>query len=263
MTKATLDADTLLRLVRKLGHDIRAPLGALISTSDMLAEGVYEPLNPKQAKANERIQRNSRRVLAVLDDFITFAKADAGHIEPVLRNFDPRQTLIECCDQVRAMADSKGLALELTIEQVIPNHLIGDQVLVGRALMALLWNAVAFTQVGEIHVYSDWTDDDHWLIRVQDSGPGITPELVPQIFEPFWRGEDRPQLPTAGAGLGLPLAKSLARLMDGELILERSDASGSSFCLLLPMLAEPEPEAPFILVQDNQVVEAFTSPPHG
>lgn len=255
MTKATLDADTLLKLVRKMGHDIRAPLGALISTSDMLAEGVYEPLNPKQAKANERIQRNSRRVLAVLDDFITFAKADAGHIEPMLRSFDPRQALIEWCDQVRAMANSKGLAVALTIEQIIPNHLIGDHALIGRSVMALLWNAVAFTHEGEIHVYSDWTDDDHWLIRIEDSGPGISPELIAQIFEPFWRGEDRPQLPTAGAGLGLPLAKSLARLMDGDLALERSDANGSAFCLLLPMLAEPEPNTPVILVQGNPVVE--------
>ncbi len=235
MTKGVLDADVLLKMVRKMGHDIRAPLGSLISTSDMLAEGIYGPFNPKQAKANERIQRNSRRVLAVLDDFITYAKAEAEQIDPIPKPFDPRQCLVTCCDQVRSAAAEKGLSLELTIEQMTPPSLMGDEILISRIVMALLWNAVAFTHQGGISVYSDWTDNSRWLISVQDSGPGIAADIAPHIFEPFWRGEDRPQMPTAGAGLGLPLAQALAHLMQGELVLAQSSPDGSTFYVELPM----------------------------
>ena len=69
-----------LQLLRKMGHDMRVPLNTLISTGDMLVDGVYDPLTSKQAKAALRMQRNNRRLLAMLDDFMTYVKAYAGDL---------------------------------------------------------------------------------------------------------------------------------------------------------------------------------------
>src|SRR5689334_16356405 len=102
-----LNVGELVQLIRKMGHDIRAPLGSIMSTSEMFAEGYYDPLTPKQTRANERIQRNSARVLTLLDDFVTYIKAEAKDIEPVIQSFDPKVSLTEWCGKVKAHAEQK------------------------------------------------------------------------------------------------------------------------------------------------------------
>src|SRR5512142_851067 len=78
-----------IRLLRQMNHDLRNPLNALIATAGMLSEGIYDPLTPGQARAVERIERNSRRIVALLDDLITYAKADAGEYSLEVKDFDP------------------------------------------------------------------------------------------------------------------------------------------------------------------------------
>ncbi len=95
-----LETDILISLLRKLGHDMRVPLNTIMSTGDMLAEGIYDPLTPKQARAITRLQRNNYRLLAILDDFITYVKAESGEIMVNPKPFDPRQMLGEWGNQV-------------------------------------------------------------------------------------------------------------------------------------------------------------------
>lgn len=231
-------AEVLVKFIRHLGHDMRAPLGSLISTTDMLLTGVYEPLTEKQTRAAERMGRNGRRTLAMLDDFVTFIKAEAGELVLTARPFEPRARLLACCERIRAAADEKALTIVLETRPEVPQQLFGDEVVIERLMMALLWNAVAFTTAGEIRVYSAWNADTGWTIEVRDTGSGVTPEDAEHIFEPFWRGLERPQLPTAGAGLGLPLANALATQMDGSLRLTRTGIEGSVFTVILPLKTE-------------------------
>jgi signal transduction histidine kinase len=224
----------LVQLIRKMGHDIRAPLGSIMSTSEMFAEGYYDPLTPKQARANERIQRNSARVLTLLDDFVTYIKAEDKDIKPFISSFDPNASITEWCNKVKAYAEQKGLSFHLVFSEQIPTPLQGDPTIISRIVQALLWNAVAFTREGDIWLESDWTPQDGWTITVRDSGIGIPTEDRPHIFEPFWRGQERPQVPTAGAGLGLAVSSALARLLNGELSLKETDPKGSTFSVRLP-----------------------------
>lgn len=235
MTDESINIDTLIELLRKMGHDIRAPLGSVISTVDMMAEGVYDPLTPKQVRANERVRRNSRRVLAILDDFVTYVKAEAGQINLTAKPLDPRANLSEWCGQIQSTCEEKGLVLHVTTNECVPSHFIGDVTVIGRAVLPLLWNAVSFTSEGGIWVDSDWSDGQGWSISVRDSGMGIPADHVPNIFEPFWRGEERPQVASAGAGLGLAVSLSLIHLMKGQLILERTGPQGSTFRLHFPL----------------------------
>jgi two-component system, NarL family, sensor histidine kinase BarA len=221
-----------VELLRKMGHDMRVPLNTLISTNDMMVQGVYDPLTPKQTRAAIRLQRNSHRLLAILDDFVTYIKADTDDLVLNAKPFNPRTQLQEWSDQVRSTVEDKKLRLHLTTAETLPLTLIGDESALKRIILALLWNAVAYTAEGEIRITSDWTDNEEWLISIQDSGVGIADCDLPHIFEPFWRGEERPQVPTAGAGLGLPLALGLAKLMGGSLILKETGAKGSIFCVL-------------------------------
>jgi signal transduction histidine kinase len=234
MNEAPLPSDKLTELVRKLGHDMRAPLGSIISTSEMLGDGFYDALTPKQLRANDRIQRNSQRVLAMLDDFVLYVKAQEGQLDLTPKEFEPRVCLTDWGKQVAPTAEKKGLSLHLTTQERVPNKFVGDFALIGRTVVPLIWNAVSFTAQGDVWVDSDWTDQT-WVIKVRDTGPGIAAEHVPHIFEPFWRGEERPQVATAGAGLGLAVARALAKSLGARLMLEQTNNEGSIFSLALPI----------------------------
>jgi signal transduction histidine kinase len=237
MIEDSLFYTKLTDLIRTLGHDMRAPLGTIISTSDMLAEGFYEPLTPKQQRATERIRRNSHRVVAMLDDFVTYVKAEARQLELTEKPFDPRACLTEWCQPIIPTAQDKGVTLHTSTHERVPAMLNGDSSVISRAVIPLVWNAAIFTSQGDIHIETDWSDDDQWIIRVRDSGPGIPSSAIPHIFEPFWRGEDRSQTPTSGAGLGLAVASALAKALSGSLILEHTGAEGSTFSLKCPCFA--------------------------
>jgi signal transduction histidine kinase len=230
-----LETSEYVQLLRKMGHDMRVPLNTLISTSDMLIDGAYDPLTPKQEKAALRLQRNNHRLLAILDDFLTYIKAETGDLLLTPKSFDPRAQLDVWCAPIRKIAEEKGLVFNLSISDSVPVVIASDEIALKRILQALLWNAVAHTSQGEIQVSSDWTAKQEWFIRVRDSGSGVSDSDLPHIFEPFWRGEERPQLPTAGAGLGLPMAVALAKLMGGSLSLQETTTQGSSFCVELPV----------------------------
>jgi signal transduction histidine kinase len=228
-----LEKSDILHLLRKMGHDMRVPLNTIISTGDMLIQGTYDPLTPKQEKAVMRVQRNNYRLLAMLDDFMTYIKADAGELTLNPKPLDPRSQLSEWSDPVRQACEEKGIVFRLIIADQVPMLLTADETAVKKIIQALLWNALAHTSVGEIQVTSDWTAERQWLIAVKDSGSGIADSDLPHIFEPFWRGEARPQLPTAGAGLGLPLSLALAKLMGGDLTVQGT-TGGSHFCVRVP-----------------------------
>jgi len=235
----------LTDLIRTLGHDMRAPLGTIISTSDMLAEGFYEPLTPKQQRAAERVRRNGHRVVAMLDDFMTYVKAEARQIELSDKPFDPRTCLTEWCQPMIPTAQDKNVTIHVVTHERVPAMLSGDSAVISRAVIPLIWNAVIFTAQGDVHIEADWTQDEHWVIKVRDSGPGIPQAALPHIYEPFWRGEDRPQTPTSGAGLGLAVASALAKVLSGSLTLEQTGAEGSTFSLKCLCYAhQPDQAAP-------------------
>ncbi len=229
-----IETAELIALLRKMGHDMRVPLNTVISTGDMLLAGAYDPLTPKQLKAVERLQRNNHRLLAVLDDFLTYVKADAGQLELHPQSFDLRVQFPLWYDPIRKGAEQKGLKIQIMIADDVPASITADESILKRIVQALLWNAFAFTNEGEIHVRLEWTVSKELAVTIKDTGSGIPPEEVAHIFEPFWRGSQRPQMPTANAGLGLAVAQVLSKAMGGSVTLKETNSSGSIFCLKFP-----------------------------
>ena len=132
-----------VQLLRKMGHDMRVPLNTLISTTDMLVDGAYDSLTPKQEKAALRLQRNNRRLLAILDDFLTYIKAQTGDLLLTPKSFDPREQLNAWCAPIRKITEEKGIVFNLSISERVPATITGDQTALKRILQALLWNSVA------------------------------------------------------------------------------------------------------------------------
>jgi signal transduction histidine kinase len=229
-----LETSEIVQLLRKMGHDMRVPLSTVISTSDMLNKGIYDPLTPKQAKAVARLQRNQHRLLAILDDFVTYIKAETGDLPLSWKPFDVNSRLAAWAEPVRLVIEEKGLVFRMVTPEPVPQTLTSDEAMIERIVTALLWNAVTHTTQGVIEIHSQWTTD-HWLLTIKDTGSGISEQEMPHLFEPFWRGEMRAQIPTAGAGLGLPMSLAIARRMGGNVSLKETSPQGSSFCVQLPI----------------------------
>jgi signal transduction histidine kinase len=227
-----------VRLLRQMNHDLRNPLNALIATANMLSEGIYDPLTPGQARAVERMERNSKRILALLDDLIAYVKAEAGEFKLDVKEFNPHRMLDDVQEQCNAAARAKNIAFLVTSDETLPPTLRGDEAAIRRIILALSWNAISFTPKGAVEITSEWSDG--WSIAVTDTGPGIPISCRPHLFEAFWRGEAAGSpVPTSGSGLGLALARALAKLMKGDVILKSSSLQGCTFLVRLPLLTSP------------------------
>jgi signal transduction histidine kinase len=232
-SSAGMDAAELVRLMRQMNHDLRNPLNATLATANMLSEGIYDPLTPGQERATQRIERNSKRVLALLDDLFGYIKAEIGEYPLVSDDFDPFLLLNKIRIECESLAEAKNLSLILTTTDAVPSTLRGDQAVIRRIILALVWNAISFTAQGKVEIISGW--DDGWVVTVSDTGIGIPASAIPRLFETFWRGETGGTwVPTSGSGLGLASARSYARLMKAALSLRESSREGTSFAFRFP-----------------------------
>ncbi len=239
MSEEMMIGADFVHLLRKLAHDMRTPLGTVISTADMLEKGIYEPLQTKQTRANERIQRSSRRSLAILDDFVTYIRAVTDDLIINTIPFNPAIILTQWEQKFAVDAQAKNLELSFLHTSSYPENVVGDMAMFQQAVLPLWANALSFTEQGFIRIESQWSDHNEWIILVTNSGTMISFDESSHVFTPFWRGEHRFVTSTASAGLGLSVSRALARLMSGDVELIQSDSSQTTFQIKVPFVNVP------------------------
>jgi signal transduction histidine kinase len=217
-----------------LSHELRTPLGTLDGFIELLALELAGPLTDRQRDYVARLQRASAHVLRIVEDLFDLTRIEHGRARVRLAPFDVRDTLRDAAELVRPRADRAGLRLhaELPAHEVLA---YADADRVRQILVNLMANAVKFTGRGEI-VVGVTVAGARTRVCVRDTGPGIPAALHEKVFEPFYQlgvkggaGDDG-----AGAGLGLAVSRSLARLMAGDLTLESEVGGGCAFTLELP-----------------------------
>lgn len=225
--------ELLDKLLRPLAHNARSPLNSIIGTSDLLLEGAYEELNARQTRAVTRVRRNGDKLLMLIEDTMTYIKAELGELNLMKSPFDPRSTILNTLDVLKPQAEKNNKVFQLHLADSIPPLLKGDDPTIHRILLAVCYNAVLYSDEALITIESDYVDE-RWRIRVTDCGPTI--EEPDKIFEPFWRGSTVVvEGLSSGYGLGLPLANALARVMGGCVSLEKYSGNGNRFCIELKL----------------------------
>lgn len=226
--------------VARLSHDIRTPLNAIAGYTDLLLSGVRGPLTPEQAADVERIQRSERHLVSLVGTILDYAKLEVGEVRYALTEVP----VVQLLEAAETMVAPQLAARDLTLE-VLPASrqlaIFADADKVRRILVNLLTNAVKFTPPGERILLSAAADGTGVAIRITDFGPGIPPELLPAIFEPYVQLAPGA---TGATGLGLAIARDLALGMGGDVTVTSTVDMGSSFVLHMP--APPgTPRAPF------------------
>lgn len=214
-----------------MSHELRTPLTAVVGYADLLEAGIPGPVNDEQAVQLRRIKESSWELLELIDGILGYARFEREEPEVVKEWVDVTEVVDEAVAVIRTSLEEKGLELEVEIAADLPS-LYTDRIKLRQILVHLLDNAAKFTAEGTVSLR---VRKDHvWLrFAVTDTGAGIPREDQERVFEPFWQGERAETRTAGGTGMGLSLARRLARLLGGGIRLESRPGEGSTFTLLL------------------------------
>jgi signal transduction histidine kinase len=231
LRQAELAAEAKSLLLTTISHELRTPLNSIAGYVELLRLSLPE-ITPDQERFLARIEASQHHMLSLINDVLEFATQNSGQVQ-----YDVADVSV-----LKVLSEVEGLEMP-QVEQAhlsfacagCPEWLFvrADAVRFRQILLNLLSNAIKFTPPGgTVSVRCQW-DADRAFITMRDTGPGIPPDKVNAIFEPFVRlntgGVRRP-----GTGLGLPISRAFARAMGGDLWAEKQTGGGSAFTLTLP-----------------------------
>lgn len=223
----TIERESALRraLVADVAHELRTPVTVLQGSCEALVDGVEPPTPDRLASLHEEVLRLGRLV----GDLETLSSAEAARFGLEREVVD----LGSIADQSAARLASYFEAGDLTLERDLqPTHVIGDPSRLSQLMDNLLGNALKFTPPGGRVVIETRSDEDHALLRVSDSGPGIPDAELPHVFERFWRGEQARGV--AGSGIGLAVVAELVEAHGGGVDVSSRPGEGATFTVRLP-----------------------------
>jgi PAS domain S-box-containing protein len=216
-----------------MSHELRTPLNAIGGYTDLLTLGLGGPTTPEQLDYLERIRRSQQHLLGIISDLLNFSRIEAGTLTYEIRHLSLKQVI----DGVVPLIEPQAEAKEIILKTDTTSHdcmVLGDRAKVDQILLNLLSNAIKFTESkGHVTVLCKESGDTA-SIEVVDTGPGIPPNKLEAIFEPFVQLGRSLSSAHEGTGLGLAISRELARAMKGNLSVSSTVGSGSTFTLTLP-----------------------------
>ena len=222
--------DHMRRFVADASHELRTPISIIRGEADVALTHERGATEYKQALA--LVLDESRRLSRLVDDLLNLARADAGRVKLRVEEFYLNDLLAECCRSAQTLAGARRVTLECAPHDDLAFR--GDEVLVRRMVMNLIDNAIRYTPAGgRVTVSLDSRGSDI-SIRVADTGTGIAPEIVPHVFERFYRGDKARSRQDGGFGLGLSIVKWVAESHNGTVDLSSAPGAGSTFTIRMP-----------------------------
>ncbi len=247
LRRAKADAEAAMhaqaRFLAMMSHEMRTPMVSIIGFTDLVLAGSLEP-GPRARL--QHVRDASHGLLALLNDVLDFSKVEAGLLELQADPFDLAAVVESCRAIVAPSATDKGLALSVMMPEALPTCRIGDAGRLRQVLLNLLSNAVKFTAAGAITIEVAPMPDGRLRFTISDTGVGISPDRLPDLFKEFSQADRHRTSRTGGAGLGLAICRRLVTLMGGDIGVESRLGGGSRFwfAISLPEALQPGPAAP-------------------
>ena len=240
-----------------VSHELKTPLTSIKGFLQNLLDGVTGPLNEKQQRYLSRMLDNAERLIRMIEDLLDRTRIQSGRLDLVPSEIDMGHCVGEAVEQLRLLAQAKRQTLDVVVPPV-PLMVWADRDRLIQIVTNLLQNAVKFTpEGGSILVTVRQENQMLAGVSVRDTGPGISPEFLDQIFDPFFRVKQA-RSGTKGLGLGLSIVRTLVELQGGTIVAKSEPGQGAelSFTIpLLPALAAPlagtSAESPRILIVED------------
>lgn len=240
LEKANSAAETANRakteFLTTISHELRTPMTAMLGFADILQR---EPDHPEFFERVETIRRNGEYLLALINDMLDLSKIEAGKVAIEKQQVD----VVQLTEDVRTLMDvrakEEGIPLSISFDTPVPRFVTSDRIRMRQILVNLISNALKFTNEGRVRVRIGLHKDDQLrdalVFEVEDTGVGIAPEGLKQLFQPFTQLVRESKHRYGGSGLGLSISKRLAERMGADITVESTLGIGSRFCLWHPV----------------------------
>jgi signal transduction histidine kinase/DNA-binding response OmpR family regulator len=226
--------------VATASHELRSPLTSIKGFVELLSTS--EGLDPRQREFLDIVLVSTNRLVDLVNDLLDVARVEAGRIEIHRRPIDLREIIDECAALMRPRVAEKRQTLDVDVPPGLPRAL-ADPSRVRQILTNLLTNAHAYTPEGGRLAIAAHATGASVSLAVSDSGVGIPPEELENVFDRFYRGAEPDATKAPGTGLGLAIVRSLVDLHGGTIEVESAVGEGSTFTVRLPRVADRRPDA--------------------
>jgi signal transduction histidine kinase/CheY-like chemotaxis protein/integral membrane sensor domain MASE1 len=245
--------------VANMSHEIRTPLNAVLGMTHLLSS---TSLSHEQQKYVDMIRSSGNSLLSILNDVLDFSKIEAGRMELSPAPFQLGAVLEAIATIMTVNAGEKDLELAIGVEADVPQALLGDGHRLQQILVNLVGNAIKFTEKGTVSVLVELAAAPATLrFTVRDSGIGIAPEQLTQLFAPFAQADASMTRRFGGTGLGLTISRRIAALMGGAIEVRSTQGEGSDFSLAVPLqcdagagaMSAAKPKRHLLVVDDHRI----------
>jgi PAS domain S-box-containing protein len=222
-------------LVATVSHELRTPLTSILGNVELLADGDAGSLTGQQARLIAAVERNARRLLALIEDLLMLSRIESGAVKINARPVHMRAIVGGALEALHTTRASRGVDLEVELPAE-PLLVLGDQAQLERVLINLVDNGLKFTPPGgHVRVAVDGSDEGFARLIVSDTGVGIPAEEVDSVFEQFFRSTRSQERAAQGTGLGLAITKSIVERHGGRIWADSGgDRLGTEVVCLLP-----------------------------
>lgn len=246
LARAKDEAETAARVksefLANMSHELRTPLTAILGYADMLyEEGDLARAPVNRLETIDVIRTNGRHLQELIDDILDLSKIEAGRMTVENLAASPIQLVEGVLKLMNLRAKEKRLSLRFETRFPFPSLVATDELRVRQVLVNLIGNAIKFTGVGGVSVVLSYNHQLSQLsFEVRDSGIGMSPERMSQLFSPFSQGDNSMSRRFGGTGLGLSISRRLANLLGGDVSVESEEGVGSTFTLTITAQLAPE-----------------------
>jgi signal transduction histidine kinase/CheY-like chemotaxis protein len=230
------------RFLASVSHELRTPMTVILGFTGSLLRGAQGELSPRQRESLDRVQRNARHLLQLINDVLDISRIEAGRAEVASEPVDLPARLAQLAADYGELARGKGLTLRTSVAPGLTT-IMTDPTKLTQILHNLVGNALKFTAHGSVDVRAETRGPDGWALIVADTGIGIPAAEQETIFDEFRQGEAAQQEGLGGSGLGLSIVRRVARLLGGHVTLESTEGRGTILTVELPrVMPQARPE---------------------
>jgi signal transduction histidine kinase len=216
-------------------HELKTPINVIIGYLELLQEGIYGELTPKQKEILQTINKQANSLTRLVKRLLDISRFEASGGKIEVREVDLPRLLGTLESSFSVLANQRNIEFSVRHGEGLPSKVSWDEDRINEVLGNLISNAFKFTERGGKVALSVTSDDGKVVINVADTGVGISAEQLPHIFDKFFQADNQAAAATKGTGLGLAIAKEIVEAHGGQITVESRVGEGTTFVVTLPI----------------------------